>query len=140
MIWGVSLLVLEGYSSNAIIVPSTTLTVTVPDAVFPAASENVYVTVLCPTAKKSPGAAVRLIRKAVPELSVAVGSVKLTSIPGVPSSTCRVILLLVTVTTGGIVSTDDQRIYRHRIETKELTCNQMCRKAFSENYKLIGGK
>ena len=89
------------------IVPSTTFTRTVPDAVFPAASENVYVTVVCPTAKKSPGAAVRLIRKAVPELSVAVGSVKLTSIPGVPSSTWRVILLLVTVTTGAVVSTID---------------------------------
>ena len=44
-------------------------------ATFPALSVKTYVTVVVPTGKKSPGAAVLLTRLTCPETSVAEGSV-----------------------------------------------------------------
>ena len=67
--------------------PSITVTVKVPTASFPEGSEKMYSTMVCPTGKKSPGSAERLTSVTKPESSMAMGSVKNTLRPGMPSST-----------------------------------------------------
>ena len=54
-------------------------------AELPLASAKVYVTVVVPTGNELPGVWLLLVRLTVPELSVAVASVKLTGTDVVPS-------------------------------------------------------
>lgn len=63
-----------------------TMTLKVQDAVLPEGSWKVYTTCVIPILKNIPGACVSLIRVAVPELSVAVGRVQVTVVPGLPDA------------------------------------------------------
>ncbi len=84
---------------------STTMTSKLVDAVFPAPSLKVYVTVVVPMVKNEPGACDLESRKTTPELSVAVGSVKDTVVPPEPNGTCRK-MSPIPFTTGGTLSTE----------------------------------
>ena len=81
-----------------------TRTVNVVDAKLPSASVKVYVTrVDDPVGKKVPGSLVLVVEKD-PELSVAVGSVQSTVVPGDWKGTVTVTSSLVAVMTGLMAS------------------------------------
>ena len=83
--------------------PVITVTVKLAEAKFPDGSENTYSTTVTPRGKESPGCAERLTRKAVPELSVAFGSVYVTGMLVTPAATKRTISPSVTMR-GGVRS------------------------------------
>ena len=60
---------------------------------------------MVPTGKKVPGACVLDVRETVPELSVAVGSVHVTTVPVTPLLTVSVMSLMHAMT-GAMVSTE----------------------------------
>ena len=83
---------------------SITLTLKVMLALFPDGSVNVYVTGVVPMGKKDPGALVLWVNEAVPELSVAVGSIHETWATLAWPPMMKTVMSSSEVMTGGIVS------------------------------------